>query len=604
MKPTAAMKLTGGQIIAKSLKNYGVPYVAAIPGHGCWAMLDAFLQEGSELPVIQVMHEQSAVHLADGFYRASGKPMAAMTSIGPGATNTIVGLATCLADSTATILFTGGPATHMRGHGVMQELERHRTNYFPQVVSGVTKRSFEAGRVDELPFIMHRAFNAMLSGRPGPVQIEVPMDIQAQAADVILHPLEERTAAGRQRPDTQAVEKAAALMLASQRPVIVAGGGVITSEAARELVKLAEQIGAPVVTTWNGKGSIPEDHQLNAWAVGQTGSSCGNQLAAGADLIIAVGCRFTDWSASSWRKGVTFSIPPARLIHIDIDFQEIGKNYPTAVGIVADAKATLSDILSAISDTQSRKVLGNRESYNNEIARRKAEWEQQLATRRDSNDCPFTSQRPLGELRKVLDRSGIVVVGSGNTQGAVKQTFPVYEPRTHLTSGGFSTMGWAVPAALGAKLAEPDRQVVAIMGDGDFMMSIQEIAVAVMHNLPVVFLVQNNAGYMSIRGGQRKILGRHVASEFNMGNGKPYSPNFADIARSFGLDSWMVDSAEKLRPALEQALKCGGPALVEVATARDAAGAFVPGWWDFPIPAYHDDGQDIYRTERAEEQHM
>ncbi|MER8595023.1 thiamine pyrophosphate-binding protein [Mesorhizobium sp. M1182] len=301
------MKLTGGQVIATALKKYGIKYVAAIPGHGCWAMLDAFLQKGSEIPVIQVMHEQCAVHMADGYWRASGKPMAAMTSIGPGAANTIIGLATAYADSTAVPLFTGGPATHMRGHGVMQELDRHRTNFFPQIASGAVKRSFEAGRVDELPFIMHRAFNAMLSGHPGPVHVEVPMDIQSEAAEVDIHDVDLRMAMGRARPDQRAVEAAATALLSAERPVIVVGGGAITAEAAPEVRKLAEKTGAVVVTTWNGKSAFPEGHVLYAGAVGQTGTSAGNNIAAGADLIVSVGCRFTDRRPVGAKASVSLS---------------------------------------------------------------------------------------------------------------------------------------------------------------------------------------------------------------------------------------------------------------------------------------------------------
>ncbi|MDB5848382.1 MAG: acetolactate synthase, large subunit [Rhodoferax sp.] len=412
------MKLTGGQIVAKALKTYGVQYVAGIPGHGCWSLLDALMEPGSEIPFIQVMHEQSAVHMADGYYRASGRPMAAVTSIGAGATNTIIGLATAFADSTATILITGSPATHMAGHGVMQELDRYHSNDFPRVVEGVTKRHWEATRVDEIPFLMHRAFNTMLTGRPGPVHIEVPMDLQAETADVTIHPLQERMAAGRQRADAKVIEKAVAMLLKAKRPVIVAGGGAITSDASPELVAFAEMIGAPVVTTWNGKGAIPEDHVLNAWSVGQTGTTCANKLATTADVVLSVGCRFTDWSASSYRKDVSFSFPPAKLIHIDIDHQEIGKNYPTEIGIVADAKSTLTDMLAAISAEQSAAVLAERASYFSDIAALKAEWEVMLAKRRESTATPFTSQRPLGVLRQVMERDGIVVVGSGNTQGA------------------------------------------------------------------------------------------------------------------------------------------------------------------------------------------
>ena len=600
------MKLTGGQIVAKALKEYGVEYVAGVPGHGIWSLFDAFLQEGSEIPFVQVMHEQSAVHMADGYYRACGKPMACSTSIGPGATNTIIGLATCYADSTAVFYVSGGPATHMKGHGVLQEIERQQENAFPRITEQVTKRVYKAGRVDELPFMMHRAFNTMLTGRPGPVHLEVPMDIQTEAADVEIHPLEKRMAVGTSHPDPVAVKKAVALLLSAERPVIVAGGGAISANASIALRALSEKIGAAVSATWNGKGAFPEDHQLSIGAVGQTGTSCGNEITAGADVVVSVGCRFTDWSASSYRKGASFSLPPGKLIHIDLDHHEIGKNYPTEVGIVADARVTLEAIVDAISVEQSAVVLGKRKSFFADIHAKKEAWESMLAARRDSTEAPFTSQFPLGVLREVMDRHGIVLAGSGNTQGAVKQTFPVYEPRTHLTSGSYSPMGWAVPAALGAKLACPDKQVVAVLGDGDFMMSLAEMGTAVMNNIAAVFLVQNNSGYMSIRGGQRKFLGRHVASEFNyhQGNGKPYSAKISELANNFGLKSWNVTKARELRPALETALSCGGPALVEVITSRDAAGPFTPGWWDFPSPAYYGPEQEAYAEGRALEQHM
>jgi acetolactate synthase-1/2/3 large subunit len=217
----------------------------------------------------------------------------------------------------------------------------------------------------------------------------------------------------------------------------------------------------------------------------------------------------------------------------------------------------------------------------------------------------MTSQRPLAELRNVLPRDGIVVVGSGNPQGAVKQGFPVYEPRTHLTSGSYSSMGWAVPAAMGAKLAKPQTPVVCVLGDGDFLMSIQELAGCVTNNIAVVFLVQNNCGYMSIRGGQRKIMDRHIGSEFNHPDGSPYSPNFVQVAEAFGVQAWRADTGEQVAKALEEALASGKPALVEATTARDAGGPFVPGWWDFPSPGYiTDERQDQYAAERADEQHL
>lgn len=228
----------------------------------------------------------------------------------------------------------------------------------------------------------------------------------------------------------------------------------------------------------------------------------------------------------------------------------------------------------------------DRSEYLAELASLKQDWEEKLAGRRDSDRFPFTSQRPLGALRSVLPRDAIIVAGSGNTQGAVKQTFPVYSPRTHLTSGGFSSMGWAIPAAVGAKLARPDSPVVCVLGDGDFLMTSQEIALSVTAGAPVIFVVQNNAGYMSIRGGQRKQTSRHIGTEFSHPDGSPYSPDFAAMGRSFGIESWKVDDAASLEPTLRKAVQSGAPALIEVPTDRDAAGPWVPGWWDFPIPAY------------------
>lgn len=600
------MKLTGGEVVARALKEYGVEYVAGVPGHGIWALFDAFMQPESSIPFIQVMHEQSAVHMADGYFRACGKPMACSTSVGPGAANTIIGLATAYCDSTSVFYVSGSPQTYMHGHGTMQELERQQDNAFPRITEQVTKRAWAASSVAVLPTIMHRAFNAMMTGRPGPVHVEVPMDVQVEAAEVSIHPLEKRLPIGVAHPDPQAIAAAAKLLLTAKRPVIVAGGGAITANASAELTALAEKLGAAVSITWNGKGAIAEDNPLFIGAVGQTGTTCGNTITASADVVISVGCRFTDWSASSYAKGVSFSFPPGKLIHIDLDPREIGKTYPTEVGIVADAKVALQHLLASITDEAARALRAGNAAFHADVTQAKADWQALVTPRETSRETPFTSQRPLMALRRVLPRDGIVVVGSGNTQGAVKQSFPVYAPRTHITSGSYSPMGWAVPAAMGAKLACPDKQVVAIVGDGDFMMSLPEMGTAMMNGINVVFLVLNNQGYMSIRGGMRKFMGRHIASEFNnhAGNGEPYSADIAASARAFGLQAWKVEKDEDLETSLQAALNCGGPALVEVIVSRDAAGPFATGWWDFPSPAYYEKEQAGYAEMRAKEQHL
>ena len=597
------MRLTGGQILAHYLIREGVPYAVGIPGHGCWAIVDAFADFTDRLTTIQVMHEQSAVHLADGYYRVKGRPLMAFTSIGPGATNTAVGIATAYVDSTAVLLVTGSPHTYMRGRAVLQEIERTQWANFPRMMEPIVKRYWQPSRVDQLPYVLQRAFNQMLSGRPGPVLIDMPMDVQADDAEVTLPEPALHEPVGRPRPDADSVERAARMLVEARRPVLLAGGGVITAGASAELAALAEHLGAPVVTTWMGKGAIPEDHELNAWSVGDTASTCGNALARTADVLLAVGCRFTDWSASSYRRDVSFSIPPTHLIHVDIDPHEIGKNYPCEIGLVGDARAALVDLREAVRQATPARDY-HESSYFEEVQRRKQEWDEMQSPRRNSDAVPITQSRAVRELRAALDRSAIVVTGAGLVQGVVRQDFPVYEPRTHLTSGGFSTMGFTVPAAIGAKLAAPERQVAGIAGDGDFLQTMQEMAVAAMLDLPVLFVVLNNAGWMSIKGGQLSNFGRVFATEFQRRDGSTYTPDFAACARSFGLHSERVDRPDEVATAVKRALATNGPALVEVTVAREFpdAGATKTGWWDVPVPTYHREQRRRYEAERAEEQ--
>ena len=589
-------RLTGAEIVVKFLARAGVRHAAGIPGHGAWTLTDALL-DCPEIRTVQVMHEQSAVHLADGYYRASGQPMLAFTSIGPGATNTVIGMATAYVDSTAVALFTGSTHTYMRGHGVLQELERRHAADNPRIFEPVVKEWWQPSRVDDLPFVLHRAWNAMTTGRPGPVLLDVPMDVQAATAEVNLPELAQREARGRPRPDADAVERAARLLADARRPVIVAGGGVIGADATAELRAVAERLGAPVVTTWNGKGAIDETHPLAGQTIGDTGSTIGNALAATADVILSVGCRFVDWSTSSWRAGVTFAIPPTQLIQLDIDEREIGKNYPVAVPLVADARAGLVDLLDALGGGEPST------DYGDEIDRLREAWREQVELKSGSDARPMTMARAVREVQAATRPDAIVVTGAGLPQGMVKQRWVTREPRTHITSGGFSTMGFTLPAAIGAQLARPEAQVLAICGDGDFLQSMQELASAAMLGTPVCTVVLDNSGWISIKGGQQAHFGRTAITDF-MRDGAPYSPDFAAIGRAFGIHAEVADAPDEVRPAVERALASGGPSLVHVRVDRDlaVAGPDKTGWWDVPVP----EGRPVYDEQlagRAEEQH-
>ena len=597
----AGRRLTGAQVLVEYLVRQGVPYAVGIPGHGCWNVTDVLLDYAAEVRTVQVMHEQSAVHVADAYYRVTGRPLLAFTSIGPGQANTVVGMATAFADSTAVMLVTGSAHTYMRGHGLFQEVERRHVADNPRIFEPVVKEWWQPSRVDELPFVLHRAWNQMLSGRPGPVLLDLPMDVQADAAEVVIPDPDQREARHGPRAAAADVDCAVALLRAAKRPVIVAGGGVMLAGAWAELTALAERLGAPVVTTWQGKGAIDETHELNAWSIGDTASTSGNELAAAADVLLAVGCRFTDWSASSWRKGVTFSIPPARLIHLDIDPREIGKNYPVEVGLLGDARATMADMLEALGP-----AAGDYRStaYFEEIQAKKAAWEELKQRKERSTLEPMTQARAIFEIQQATRPDAIVVTGAGLPQSIVKQNWVTRAPRTHITSGGFSTMGFTVPAAIGAALGQPGRQVVGIAGDGDFLQTVQELAAAELLDIPVVFVVLNNSGWMSIKGGQRSFFGRTAKTDFLRPDGSLYSPDYRAIGEAFGLHAEQVDHPAAVRPAMERALAHGGPALVAVNVGREAEHALdKTGWWDAPVPEFHPEQHASQLAGRAEEQH-
>ncbi|MDW8103197.1 MAG: thiamine pyrophosphate-binding protein [Anaerolineae bacterium] len=598
------MRLTGGEIVIEFLIRHRIPYLVGIPGHGCLGLMDALKNYEGRIKLLQVRHEQSAVHLADGYYRITGVPLAVFTSIGPGAMNTVVGVASCYVDSIPVLVFTGSAHTYMAGRGVLQEIERQRDADNISVFKPITKRVWQATRVDRLPRILQQAFTVMLSGRPGPVVIDLPMDIQCESAEVAPEELDYQGLPGRVQPDPALIECAGRLLVEARRPLLVAGGGVIASQAWDELRALAEFLGAPVITTMMGKGAFPEDHPLSGFHAGSKGTTCGNALAAQADVILAIGMRFADESTSSYRRGVSYAIPPARLIHIDLDPTEIGKNYPAEVGIVADAKAALAALLEWLKANSTPRDY-RRSAYFAEIQRLREEWLSHVRQLAASDHTPVTISRLIAELRAFLRRDAIVLTSSGNTQAQWFQEAMVYEPKTNLTTGGFSTMGWTVPAALGAKLAAPNRQVVGLVGDGDFLMTVQELATAVQYETPAIYVVANNMGWISIRDLQVTVYGpeRAAGAEF-LKNGQPISPDLAAIARGFGCYAERISAPHEIRPALERAFGSGMPAVIEVMVERTypLSGSPAVGWWDVPVPTYLSQKRARYERERAEEQ--
>jgi acetolactate synthase I/II/III large subunit len=602
MNETSNQPKTGGQLIVESLVEEGVPYAFGIPGHGNTALMDAFVDYRSNITLAPAMHEQNASHIADGFYRSSGKIAAVITSIGPGATNTLTGVATAFADSMPQLVVTGGVHTYMMNRGVLQELDRPHGDNFPRMAEPVVKRWWQPTSVDQIPTIMHQAFNIMLEGRRGPALINVPQDIQAEASSHRQDLSLGRRTAARVFGDPEYISKAAKLLLESKRPVLMAGGGVIASGASSEFVEIAEYLGAPVTTSFMGKGAIAEDHPLFAWACGDLGSIPGNAMTRSADVILSVGCRFSDRITSSYRQGITFDIPKTKLIHVDIDGFEIGKNYPVEVGIVGDAKAVLSALLSEL------RAYGKQRDYRNsdyfkELSGYKSEWLEYLRPMREANVTPMTASQVLWEARAALPRNAIVVTDSSNPQNQVFNEFPVYGPKQHITAGGFSGIGFALPAAIGAQLGAPNTPVCAVFGDGSFLQTGTELATAAMLGTPAIFLVINNGGWGAIRNLQLNMFGedREIITQFQTPDGAHYVPKIADAARALGCEAERVEDPAAVQEAVKRALASGKPYVIEAICAieRPWSKMHPTGWWDITVPAYLGDLRAEYVRNRG-----
>ncbi|MFW9847101.1 MAG: thiamine pyrophosphate-binding protein [Candidatus Thorarchaeota archaeon] len=582
----AKEKMTGGEAVAKYMKTQGIPYAVGIPGHGCLGLTDAFLKH--DIPVIQVRHEQSAAHLADGYFRATGKPLVVFTSIGPGGCNTVIGVATAFVDSKAMIVITGSVHVRWYGHGVLQEIERDQWADFASILKPIVKRSYQVTNLDQLPWVLRNAFKQAVSGRPGPVHIDLPMDIQAKSKELELFddaPYELNR--NRPMPDQRLIERAMELLKGAENGVILAGGGVLLSGATNELISIAEQLALPVVCTMSGKGAFPEDHELFGFFTGTKGSPIGNELTRNADVILALGCRFADETTSSYKQGVSFDIPKSKIIQVDIDSQELGKNYFTPVPIQADVKATLDVLLEMIADT-SPPVDYKTSRIAAWLKTQRKLWSDTLRKQREGE--PMTISLLLHEIRESIPRNAFVVTSAGHTQAALFQEFPILEPGTHITSGGFSTMGFGLPAAIGVKLAHPSRTVVSVEGDGSFLMTCQELATAVQYSIPVVIVIADNQGWISIRDLQIGAYGtdRIYATEFLTPDNEPYSPDFVQLAQSFGCWTRRADTHEEFRRAMAEALKQDGPAVIvsQVDRVHPRSESPVYGWWDVPRPDY------------------
>lgn len=591
--------LTGGQMIVDSLIRQGVEIVFAVPGHGNTALLDAFVDREGEITVVQAMHEQGAAHMADGYYRASGKIAAVCTSIGPGATNTVTGIVTAFSDSQPMIVLTGSVHTYMENRGVLQEIDRPNGNAWGAMIEKAVKRWWRPTNLGQLPRVMAQAFNAMREGRRGPVLIDVPQDLQAEAG--VYEPFDGAPAEmARPEGSRAAIRQAADLLRSAKRPVILAGGGVIAADASGEVVALAERLGAPVTHSFMGKGAVSARHDLYAWPCGDLGSIPGNAVTKQADVIVAIGSRFSDRITSSYRKGVTFNFPETKLVHIDIDAFEIGRNYPATVGIVGDAKSTLAVLLEELGETE---LDYHDTEYFAELQFLKQEWEEYLRPAREAAVTPVTNSRAMVDIRKALPDNAIWVTDSSNPANGAFNEFPIYEPKTNIVAGGMSGIGFGLPAAIGAQIAAPEQQVVAYIGDGSLLQTGTELAAAAMLGVPLVVIVMNNGGWEAIKDLQINLFGddRTLITKWKHASGEPYFLNTVEFAKSMGVAGERVEQPEDVFAAVERGIAAQGPYVVEIMSANALPWTKLheTGWWDITVPAYLGEKRDTYVKNRG-----
>lgn len=584
---------TGAQIIVDRLLCEGVRFAFGLCGHGNIGLLDALYDVRDEISTISVHHEQAAGHMADAYWRVLHRPAVTYTSCGPGSTNLPVAIASAMMDSSALLALTGNVPSTQFNRGAFQETYRHYQADFPSVLRPYVKRSFQPTRPDQLALTMRQAFQEMLSGRPGPVQVDIPLDLFAERVetdDVRSRPVGEvvriRSAAA-----SEQLTALLDLVLGASQPVVLAGGGCVLSEAEADVQQLAERLNVPVVSTPLASGVMSASHPLYFGNVGRNGTYAANEATRNADVILALGVRFDDRMSSSWIAGYTFSIPPTRLVQIDVDPSEIGRNYPVDVGIIGDAR------------TVARQVLGQLE-HHGIVGSRHAQWVKRLTDAREfwENDrrllteprgIPLHPERVVAGLGRVLPDDAIVLSDVGVHHNWLVQRFKPRAPRSFLQSWGFGSMCFAVAGVLGAKMAAPDRPVVAVCGDGGFLMACHSVATAVEYHIPALWVVWNNGGYVSIRDLQFGGFGpREIATRFrDSRTGEIVSTDFAALARAMGADGYRVERDGDFEQALETAVRSGRPAVIDVPVLADEHPVGTGGWVLPPLrpfaPTYH-----------------
>ncbi|MCL4346290.1 MAG: biosynthetic-type acetolactate synthase large subunit [Candidatus Thermoplasmatota archaeon] len=527
--------MRGAKILVNTMTEHGVRTLFGIPGGANLPIYDELME--SSIRSVLARHEGGAAHMADGYARVSGKPGVCLGTSGPGATNMITGLATAYMDSSPVVCLTGQVSTKVVGNDAFQESDSF------DLMIPVTKSNFKIHSADEIPYVLNRAFAISMSGRYGPVAVDVPTDTVAgdASAEPTLHSELEYT-----RTDLSSFSAAVSMLNGAERPAILVGGGAKWAGCGREILELAEMLGSPVVTTVMGKGSVDESHPLVMGTTGMHGRRSSALVLDEADVVLAVATRFSDRTTG---KSTDF-LPKAGIIHVDIDGAEIGKNVKNIVGLTGNC----SEIIS---------LLRNSVKRGTEL---RLPWLRRVSAVRSFCQCefgysdyPLKPQRVIYELSRLLPEDAILTTDVGQHQMFAAHFFEARGRRRFITSGGLGTMGFGLPAAIGAKAAEPETKTVCLTGDGGFQMTFGEFSTAVENELPVFVVVMNNNSLGMIRQFQKHFYNNHIFSaDYRV------HPDFVKFAESMGGAGVVVERPGEVAEAIERGLKSDVPFVADV----------------------------------------
>ena len=573
-------KMRCAEAFVRALEKEGVRYVFGLPGHGNMNILDA-IYDSDQIDFKLVRHEQAAAHIADGYARVTGEVGVCCSSVGPGAANMIMGIASAWSSSSPILAVSGGIISKWAGRGQLQETSRAESptdQCYTQMLQPIVKKVWQVTEPELIPIITRRAFDIALADRPGPVAIEIPWSLQAEHHEIDIPDPDKHSYGKRVRADAESVRQAVDLLLTAEHPVIIAGYGALISGAEAEVLELAELLGAPVATSFMARGIVPEDNPLSVGMVGWLGHPVAHEIIReNSDLVFAIGFRFSDESTSWWTEGKPF-VKENKFIQLDIQQHELAKNVPVEVGLLGDAKATLAEMIALIREQGGRSGTDGTRSL---IAGLKAGFILELPP---EDKTPLEPLRVADELRKLLPRDSMLAIDTGAHAHYFAAFYPIYHSRGLLNPGGWTPMGWGPTAILGAKLARPDTPCICVTGDGGFAMVCQEVLTAVEWDLPVVWIVFNNIALAAIREGQKAAYGRRIiGTEFTQ------RADFAAMGRAFGAEGIRVESYSGLRDAVHHGLNCGKPCVIDLIVERDAIPPPVAGNWceperDWPEP--------------------